>query len=210
MYYNVGMTEQELLKKCVEKDRDAWDIFLRRYRGVVTRSVRYKLKRMGMRHSKGEAMDIVQDIFLRLWEKDRLAGVKRSECLEGWLAMVSINSTANYCRKHAFTAQAKALSLEDELFGGSGPRLGDVIPSHKLDNGKAIESAEIKEAIDKEIAKLGARQQLVLKFNIYEGKTPKDIAEIMNIPHGTASVFLKRAKDRVRERLKKVLGVEKV
>jgi len=204
------MTGKELLKKCVDKDRNAWDLFIRKYQGVVYRSVRYKLRRLNMRYPEREIRDIVQEVFLRLWEKERLAKVKTFDALEGWLAMVSINYTANYCRKRAFSGAENSLSLSGQIPGSfPGARLEDVISSGKLNTAKELESAEIKRALESEISKLEPRQRLVLKFNLYEGKKRREIADIMNIPLGTAAVLLKRARDRVRSGLERELELKK-
>ncbi|MFC1548377.1 hypothetical protein ACFL5E_00285 [Candidatus Omnitrophota bacterium] len=60
------METKELLQKCIEKDHDAWDTFIRQYSNLVTRSVRYKLNKLNANVPKSEYHDIVQEIFLAL------------------------------------------------------------------------------------------------------------------------------------------------
>lgn len=199
------MTVQELLQRCINKDSGAWDEFIRRYRSVVLRSVLYKLDKLGGRLPKNEALDIVQEIFLSIWEKDRLAGVKDTAALKNWLVIVSLNFTSSYFRKNKLRIK-ETLSL-DEGLSPSMPevKLGDIIPSLKLNTAKALERNELKDLLEKEISLLNYRQQLVLKFNIYDGKKQKDIAKIMNLPEGTVATLMSRAKNQLKERLKNVL-----
>ena len=63
------MSTEDLIQRCVHRDGPAWDEFVRKYQGLVTRTVRYKLSRMAVRASRSEVADIVQEIFLYLWEK---------------------------------------------------------------------------------------------------------------------------------------------
>ncbi|MEA3488921.1 MAG: RNA polymerase sigma factor [Candidatus Omnitrophota bacterium] len=199
------MTVKELLQKCVDRDRDAWDEFVRRYRSVVARSVQYKLKNMNASMKRGEYLDIVQEIFLLIWEKGRLSKVKNANCIRGWLAIVSMNVTSNYCRKQILESGGRLFSLDgNPLLEEQGAIMRDVLPSGRLDTKKMLESGELKSAIDREIAKLGTKQRLALKFNIYDGKSQKDIAEIMNIPGGTVATLIKRAKERLRHRLRDI------
>ena len=41
-----------------------------------------------------------------------------------------------------------------------------------------------------------------LRFNIYENKKQKDIAEIMNLPQGTVATLISRGKKHLKEKLK--------
>ncbi|MFQ5952102.1 MAG: RNA polymerase sigma factor [Candidatus Omnitrophota bacterium] len=200
------MTTEQLIQKCVNKDRAAWDEFVRRYQGLVARGVRYKLKRMNVNLPKEEFHDIVQEIFLFIWEKERLSRVRNTACIRSWLAMVSVNRTYNYCKNKIFRLERDALSLDEDLYRDRpGVTLGSLLPSGKLNTGKMLESREIKEMLEKEIAKLGDRQQLAFKLNLYDGKTQKDIAKIMSIPENTVATLIRRAKNRLRENLKKNL-----
>jgi RNA polymerase sigma-70 factor (ECF subfamily) len=194
------MTVEQLIKKCIEKDHKAWNEFVKRYQGLVAKSVRHKLKKLGLNLPEDEFYDIVQEVFLFIWEKEKLSGVKDALCIEAWLAMVSVNMTFNYCKNKAFRRERSALSLDEELCPDNpGISLGSVLPSDKFDAIKALESGEIRGTVEEEISKMGYRQQLVLKFNLYEGKTQREIAEIMHIPESTVASLISRGKRRIKK-----------
>jgi len=106
------MSAKELVERCVSKDHSAWAEFIRLYEGLVQKSIRYKIKKMEAYFVYSEARDIAQEVFLKLWEKDQLAGLRNVGCLKSWLVTVSINRTSDYCRKR-FKEVAKLRPLQE-------------------------------------------------------------------------------------------------
>ncbi|NQT32298.1 MAG: hypothetical protein HQ594_01330, partial [Candidatus Omnitrophica bacterium] len=109
------MTTEELLQKCRKKDRTAWDEFAKRYRHLVAKSVGYKIKTLKTPSSRNEIADIIQDIFLAIWEKDKLDEVKDPATLESWLAIMSINMASNHFKKRSLRHFQDAVSIEKTL-----------------------------------------------------------------------------------------------
>ena len=196
------MTTEQLIQKCIDKDHVAWDEFVRRYRGVVTRSVRYKLKRLNVRLPESEYHDIVQEVFLLIWEKDKLTGIRDINCINAWLAMLSVNKTFNYCKNKKFRLERAACSLDEDINSDNpGLNLGSILPSEKLNTEDSIRYNEMKNILETEIAHLNYKQKLALKLNIYDGKKQKDIAEIMKAPESTVATWLSVAKNSLKEKL---------
>lgn len=196
------MCREDLLRKCINKDREAWDEFTRLYRGLIRRSVRYKLSGMGLRLRKCEVEDIVQEVFLSLWEKDKLSGIRKPSSLKGWLAIVSINAAARYVKTNIFGKENKIkdLNLEtitEEAIAPSSPLLASLNEG----SDSTFESSELKRILEREISHLEERQKLALKFHIYDEKSYKDIARIMNLPLGTVATLIKRGKERLKTSL---------
>ena len=182
------------MKRCSGGDRAAWDEFTRRYTPLVTRSVKYKLGKLGVRLPGADIPDIVQDVFISLWEKNRLSDIKDPLCLDSWLVIITLNATSNHCRNNKVFRSRKVLSLDagtlpEEIAAPACARRG-------------MEADEIRDIMDEELSNMSRRQRLALKFHIYDGKTQKDIAEIMNIPAGTVATLIKRGKRRLREKLR--------
>lgn len=198
------MNTKELINRCVDRDHSAWALFVKRYESLIIRSVRYKLNKFNKNIAKNEFRDIVQEIFLSLWETNGLSKVRDAACLEKWLVMVSINKTLNYCRKRVFKESKRTLSFEKALFPETPAiTLGSVISSDKFNSERMIESKEIQEIVERELDKLSYRQQLALKLSIYNRLKQKDIADIMYIPENTVATLIKRAKNQVREGMAK-------
>lgn len=200
------MDTGELLKRCLRKDPVAWDIFVRHYRPIVLRGVRYKLARMDMSTCREMCDDIVQDIFLRIWETDRLTEVRNVETLRGWLAILSINAVSNHCARKEFRESRKMFSLNARLRADDpSMTLGTAIPSLQLNTERTLNANELGGILERAISELGHRYQLAVKLRIYHGKKIKDIAIIMNIPEGTAAILIKRARERLKAKLECIL-----
>jgi len=196
------MEIEALLKKCIIRNRAAWEEFTRLYTGLIKRSVIYKVHNLGIFLSKTDISDIVQEIFLSIWEKNKLAKIKKAASLEGWLVMISINITSNYCRKNIFYKDKNTISL-DASIEGAKTTLNDIIPDNKTSVEEIIVSNELREVIDNEISRLKTREQLAVKFHLYDGEKQKDIAKIMNLPMSTVGTILSRAKKKIKRRLEK-------
>jgi len=195
------MDTAELIKKCSEKDSKAWNEFVRRYMGIVTRAVRYKLGNLGASYAKADVHDIVQEIFLVIWEKDRLSGIKSAESVRGWLAIVSINFTVHYCRKNIFKNGNRCIPLDSPCNEETGElTLRSIIPSSS-DVLEELKANDLSQIINSEISKLAHKQQLALKLNIFDGMKQKEIAAIMNIPEGTVAILISRGKKYLRNAL---------
>jgi RNA polymerase sigma-70 factor, ECF subfamily len=201
--YNTSiMTDRELLNKCVERDIRAWDEFVRRHRSLVLKSVRYKLRVMNVRYFSHEAEDIIQDIFLAIWEKNRLSAVRDPSALRGWLAMISINHTSHHCTRKLFKRENVTLSLDKALNDGSTEtsfisKLS--VPKDELF--ATIEYNDLRKIVDGLLLKLKPRQRLALKLNLYDGLKHKDIAKIISIPQSTATTLIHRGKRYLSENL---------
>jgi RNA polymerase sigma factor (sigma-70 family) len=203
------MPVEELLKRCIQKERKAWDEFVRLYGRLVSRSVRHKLNVMNIRACRVEIEDLTQEIFLYIWEKDKLKGVSDPSCLEGWVAIVSLNFTLNYYMRKQMKDSRDTYSLEDILTSNDTViPLEDMLDSPSLNTEKMINTKEIMDLVENEILKLPVKQRLAIKFNIYDGKKQKDIAEIMDLPISHVSTLIKRAKNRIQKGLKNVIDVK--
>jgi len=204
------MDREELVKRCIDRDHAAWKEFIRRYETLLIKSVRYKLKKLNTDAPRDEFRDIVQEIFLEIWEKNKLSRIRDITCLENWLILFSLNMTSNYCRRWIFREARTHVSFEQNLsWEDPDLTLGSFIPCDRSDGRKVPESREVREVLAGELDKLGCREQIALKLNLYDRKKHKDIASIMNVPQNTVSTLIKRAKNQVREGMERYFEKDK-
>ncbi|MBU1083670.1 MAG: hypothetical protein KKG84_01125, partial [Candidatus Omnitrophica bacterium] len=121
------MNIELLLKKCAVRDHGAWEEFTGLYSGLIKRSIRYKAHSLGITLSETDVNDITQETFLSIWDKNKLSTVKDPSSLRGWLAMVSINMTSNYCRRNMFGREKILVSL-DSCEIGNNLTMKDILP----------------------------------------------------------------------------------
>ncbi len=197
------MTTGELLHRCVAKDHSAWDEFVKRYHSLVLRSVNYKLKKMKIPAAKVDSVDITQEVFFSIWEKNKLSTVKQISCLESWLVIVSLNTVSNYCKNRLHKHTFDTLSLERTPCGGTTDiTLKHVIRSFKADQAKQLDLKETAAIIQTEISKFEYKQRLAFKFHIHDGKTIHQIARIMKTPQGTVACWIRRGKEQIKDKLR--------
>lgn len=198
------MNNETLLTKCKKRDARAWNVFIKKMSPLVRKSIFYKLGNLGLSKRRDIAEDIHQEIFHSLWEKEKLKSVKDSRSLEGWIAIVSMNATSNWCKKHVYRKESPCISLE-KMLSEEKPQMNlkKLLASKQFNTAKELEAREVASIIKTEIELLPAKQKLAFKFNFNDGLKHREIASIMNVPINTVSTLIKRSKDKIAEKLKK-------
>jgi RNA polymerase sigma-70 factor (ECF subfamily) len=196
------MLNEEMIKKCVERDSAAWDLFVKKFRPVVAGSVRHKLRKMCPALPSDEYKDIVQEVFCHIWEKNCLSGVKDPERLKGWLIILSINRTSNYCMRRSVRSLGRNSSIDAAINGmETETRLGETLPDAGAEGFGVLREAELRSAFMSEVEKLGEKQRKAFKMSFMDAMKYKDIAEVMSIPVNTVITLVNRAKARVKENI---------
>ena len=207
MQYNALMRSlslEKLVQKCIRRDNKAWAEFVRRFEGLLLRAVKYKMRRLKAGLPKEECRDIVQEVFLSIWNNDRLSGIRNLSSIRSWLVLVAINATSNYCARRSNKHARLTRSLQEKASPDVGVTLEEVIPSPTLKTGDMVKRSEARRTLDAELGKLKPKQQLALKLNLFEGKTHKDIAGIMKIPEKTVTTLIRRGKENMRPGLREI------
>ena len=122
-----------------------------------------------------DAEDIVQDIFTKVYENmDKLLDEDK---IKSYLYSATKNSCLNYLRKL-------------KIIDGNKDKLIETIfhySNEYLDDGEAVD-LEMQSCI----SKLPEQQKIILKLKI-EGRSYKEISEILNISQGTVNTHVNRA-----------------
>jgi len=194
------MNPEELVEKCIRRDKVAWNEFVLRYKSIVKRACCYKLNKLNSRSLMSESDDIVQEVFLGIWEDNKLTKLKDLSCLKPWLVIVTIRTTLNYCKKR-WKEQQKTVSLNQSL-SEDGFTLEDLIPSKALNPSKAFEVKERMERIQDRVKMLKGKERRALELNLYRGKRQSEVAKVMDIPVSAVSSLIARAKRKVKSGIK--------
>ena len=192
------MSMEELIERCIKKDRPAWDEFVRRYQGLVRKAVRYKLSKAMI----NDLDDIVQEVFLTLWKDDKLSKIRDFSRLQGWLAVVTFNLTVSYSRL-PYKRWRMTRSIHEKLSDGESKTVEDTIASRHTDPARSAELREAMSYIQDGITNLNAKERRALSLKAYDDKTQRDIARIMDIPANTAASLVRRAKIKIQEGIPK-------
>ena len=180
--------EQEMLAALHRRDQAAFSQLFETYSDRI-----YRLS-VGLLENETEAEGVVQDTFLRLFERlDQFEG--RSK-LGTWLYRVAYNLCQDRLRKRQPVSQIAMDVDDDEAMP---------VPTIFIDWSQVPErfltEAEITAELDRAIATLPAKLKAVFMLREIEGLSTKECAEVLEISDSAAKVRLHRARLRLREEL---------
>lgn len=171
------MIEYELIERCRRGERSAQhEIYTR----TVERVYRLVLRITG---NRDDAFDMTQETYVRAFARVNQFDGRSS--FETWLCRIAINEALQYQRRAALGQRTTA-----SMNGRHNPPA--VHPAHD-------QRIDVEEAL----ARLSDSDRAVLVLRYQEGLNYKAIADLTGLPPGTVASRLNRARERVRELLKK-------
>ena len=176
----------DLIGRCIKREEKAWAEFIDRFSGLVYYSARERLKRSGFGFNEHDIQDIVQNVFVDIWEKSRLAEVRERDKIKAWLSIIGQTRALNFMR-----------SRKERLLGGEELFRAENIVSDNAGAGRI----RLMEELEKAIEEFPPREKIILKLNMVHGKTHKEVADFMNIPINTVSSIIARRKELLRKAL---------
>lgn len=182
------MSELELIKRCLQKNKKAWDIFVQKYSKLIYWAIRKRLNASSFKFNQDNIDGIFQEVFLTILEGGRLGQLKDPKIIPGWLAVIASNKTVDFMRRTI---------REDK-------RLVVDMPVLKDDNFKQeLHQRDLIDLIGSSINSLSDKAKIVISFNLLQGRTHNEIANIMNIPVNTISTIIARAKEKLKQDLER-------
>jgi len=177
------MNEEQLIKKCLEKDtlaqKQLFEVYSRRMMGVCLRYAQ----------DGEEAQDVLQMGFIKVFEK--LDTFNQEGSLEGWIRKIIVNTALDTIRKNKKFMNDVEMDKVD----------------YQLENHteNAVESLSAQDLL-KVIQEMPPGFRTVFNMYVIEGYSHKEIAEELNISINTSKSQFSRA----RTYLQKVLIEEKI
>lgn len=180
----------ELVRRCLQGTRSAWDDFARAYEGTVVRAVRHTLIRLCRRAPVEDVENVVQDIFSGLLEDSgRKLRLFSGRCsLQGWLRAVAMRRTVNYVRDER---RRRGRPLDERLL--FVPEAG------RSEDDEAM--AERIRRLDASLDLLSVRDRLVLRLYYLDGVPLKSIAVLLGVSRNTIWPMVTRARQRLYRRM---------
>jgi len=164
-----------LVRQCLDGDPRAFDTLVRKYQKPL-----YHLA-LRMVRDRDDAMDVVQGVFVKVYEKLDSYDEKHGFC--SWIHRITINESIN------FTNRSKR---SDEYESGVTAVLA---PTQEAARSQAALSEEIEKAIA--ILKRDYRMVIVLKH--YHDFSYQEMAEVLGIPEKTVKSRLFSARQQLKE-----------
>lgn len=172
--------DNELVERLQKGDVEAFDLIYAKYSG--------KLYAFGLkyRRSTAEAEELVQSVFLKLWENHK--SLKTESSFKSYLFTIAYNDMCKLFRKWNY--QQKFIS--DTLYENSQP-------STDIEDG--IDYQSVLDRVEKIIHKLPEKQRIIFVKSRQEGKSSKEIAKEVGLSPGTVDNYISEALKFIRSRL---------
>ena len=179
-----------LLERVQAGDREAFMTIIRLYQQKVF-VMAYSILR-----DREDALDAVQETFLRLYQKAGL--YKPGNSFQGWLLQMAKNISIDSYRKHQMKRREWETSkpIDEIPVAAEPPRTGDSA------------AADLRAAFARSVETLAERQKMVFIMRHYNELQFNEISEAMKISIGTAKSLHFKAVQNLRKRLAPVLGIE--
>lgn len=175
------MSDEQLINKILSGDTSAFKTLMEKYQLRVFRTA------MGFVHSKEDAEDIVQDIFMKVYQS--LASFKGESEFMTWLYRITVNMSINFVNRNRKNRLFQ--SLEGVLYRPSGEKT----PLELLEVSER--DRRIRNAIDS----LPEKQRMAFVLSKYEELPQKTIASVMNTSEGAVEQLLQRARNNLQKKL---------
>ena len=142
-------------------------------------------------NDSAEAQDIVQDVFLQIWQKAGTYETSRGSVF-GWAATLTRNRAIDRVRMR---------KRRTELLAESAPDLQPAPLADDEDSGASLWIKEKARAVRSALGQLAPDQQKAIELAFFSGLTQLQIAAKLNEPLGTIKARIRRGLLKLRETL---------
>lgn len=174
--------DNELVEKLQNGDVEAFDLLYEKYSR--------KLYSFGLKYLKStdEAEELVQSVFLKLWEHYK--DLKKDLSFKSFLFTIAYNDMCKLFRKRKYLQKF----INDSEYENSQS-------SSETEND--IDYQSVLQQVNHIIDKLPERQKSIILKSRMEGKSTKEIAEEVGLTPGTVDNYISESLKYIRAQLKK-------
>ncbi len=184
------MDDKELLKNIINGDNKAFRLLVDKYQNLVFSTC------MGFLHSKTNADDVSQEVFIEVYKK---ASNFRSEAkLSTWLYRIAVNKSLNYIRDNKRNSLLKHI---DSLFNHNGDEHKIEIIDHSKNPEEILENDENALALKIAIDSLSKNQKIAFTLHKFDDLSYKEIAEVMDLSLSSVESLIHRSKKNLQKKL---------
>ena len=187
--------DRQLVDRCIARAPGAWRFFIDRFAPTVRALANRYLKLNGQFSDSAELDDVTQDVFKALISRDYhlLKNYDPTYSFKTYLGVITRTEVHRTLRKR-------------KRMGGRIEDL-EAEPSPEPGVETQVEQAEEVEALTRALESLPDRDAQILRLRFLQERDYKTIAGILRIPEASVGQTLHRAKKRLLEKLKGLLGL---
>lgn len=178
------LDDESLVCQIQEGSHEAFTILVERHTNRFY-GIAYRLV-----FSKDDAEDIVQDAFLKLWNRPNLWDPGKGAKFTTWFYRVVINMCLDHRKKKKLINLPEDIEFADEKPGA------DVL----------LDVHQQQALLERLIYELPERQQLAINLCFYEGLSNNEAAQIIGVKVKALQSLVMRAKTALKHKVKPYLG----
>jgi RNA polymerase sigma-70 factor (ECF subfamily) len=177
-------SDDELVKGSLEGDKHAFGEIVRRYQGMVARTVK------GMLGDSVFSEDIGQEVFIKLFYS--LSEFRGEAKLSTYIQKIAVNLTLNEIKR-----RKRFFSLFSQK--GNNDMYEVEVADHDTE-----ERRDASELVNKALMKMDPKFRIIVTMRMLQGYSTKETSEILDLPIGTVLSRLSRAQDQMKDILGKL------
>lgn len=181
------MTESDLIKKCKQGNREAFNVLFEKYQSQVI-NIAY-----GMLSDREDAYDAAQEVFVRVYKS--IESFKEQSSFTTWIYRITTNICSDILRKRK--KGNNIVSLNQSLDENKEIDIVDESPTPE----ERQELSERQKAVWKAISELKDEYRAVITLCDIEEMSYDEIAEILKVPKGTVKSRINRARISLKKKL---------
>jgi RNA polymerase sigma-70 factor (ECF subfamily) len=199
---DVAEDDRRLVERCQKGDKDAFrQLYVRYHRRA------YALA-LGVVHNQDEALDVVQEAFLKAHR--HLGTFEGTASFYTWLYRIVMNVAIDHLRKQN---RAQTVDYDDAVahLESEAPAGEELLVPQLLGGNPAKELArrEIREKIAEALEKLSPNHRAVLVMRELDGLSYEEMAKVMKCSKGTIMSRLFHARRHMQKHLLELVGPKK-
>ncbi|VAW20200.1 RNA polymerase sigma factor RpoE [hydrothermal vent metagenome] len=189
--YRVDMKDAELVQQVLNGNSNAFRFLVSKHQRLVIHIVGRVVQQ------QEEIEDICQEVFMKVFQK--LKKFRGDSKLSTWIATIAYNTSISHFRRNNRYDEASY----DELPGLiSGKTVG-------LSTSGEVEKEEVTKYLMQLIEQLPVHYRTVLTLFHLDEFSYAEIGQITKMPEGTIKSYLSRARKLLKEKIEKIVDLEK-
>ena len=185
------MTDEEVVRQTL-LDKEAFALLIERYEAKLTRY----LERLGV-GVREDREDILQNAFIKAYKN--LNSFDQTLTFSSWMYRIAHNEVMSFFRSRRARPQV-VLGVESDM-------LITELQDEDSDTTLLAELRLSREKLEKAFTTLTPRQRDVLTLRFFEDRSYTEMSDILEVPTGTVSTLLHRAKQALRKALPEQLSL---
>lgn len=185
------------ISRCQKGDAEAFGVLVERYQKKMF-NIAYR-----MIGDYEEAGEVVQEAFLSAFRA--IKKFRGESTFVTWMTSITLNHAKNRLKKIKVISHYEPVSLDEAFEAHDGaPRFDP--PAREISALEQFQKKDLQEAVQEAINSLDEEFREALILRDIQELSYEEIGAILNIPDGTVKSRIFRARETLRERLKRNLG----